>query len=110
MPCGTSHWHAAAGHWGHSHRPGRGAPIDGNIRSAGGSENVVWNSYPPLRRVLGVAIRAFDAWMLTDERAVTRVLGYVVPMQHSPEEKSDAKSMCALLLRQSQAAMSQSEF
>jgi len=63
-----------------------------------------------LRRALGVAIRTFDAWMLADEQALTRVLGYDVPTQPSPEEMSDAKAVCAQLLGQSRAAMSQSEF
>ena len=62
-----------------------------------------------LRWALGVAIRTFDAWMLADERALTRILGYSVPTQPSPEEISDAKSKCTQLLGDSQAAMSQSE-
>ena len=62
-----------------------------------------------LRRALGVAIRAFDAWMLAEERALTRVLGYAVSPQRSPEEMSDAKGVCAQLLASSPTAMSQSE-
>jgi len=62
-----------------------------------------------LRRALGVAIRTFDAWMLADERALTRVLGYAVSTQRSPEEMSDAKGVCAQLLGNSPTAMSQSE-
>ena len=63
-----------------------------------------------LRRALGVAIRTFDAWMLADERALTRVLGYAVSTQRSPEEMSDAKGVCAQLLSNSSTTMSQSEF
>lgn len=68
------------------------------------------NPLVALRRALGVAIRTFDAWMLADEEALTRVLGYAVSPQPSPEERSDAKGQCAQLLGQSQATMSQSEF
>ena len=63
-----------------------------------------------LRRALGVAIRTFDAWMLADEQALTRVLGYDVSPQRSPEEVSDAKGVCTQLLGKSPMAMSQSEF
>jgi hypothetical protein len=63
-----------------------------------------------LRRALGVAIRTFDAWMLADESALTRILGYSVPTQPSPEELSDAKSKCTQFLGASQEAMSQSAF
>ena len=62
-----------------------------------------------LRRALGVAIRTFDAWMLADEQALTRVLGYAVLPQRSPEEMSDAKGVCAQLLGNSRTVMSQSE-
>lgn len=63
-----------------------------------------------LRRALGVAIRTFDAWMLADEQALSRVLGYTVSPQRSPEDVSDAKGVCAQLLDKSPMAMSQSEF
>jgi hypothetical protein len=63
-----------------------------------------------LRRALGVAIRTFDAWMLADEQALTRVLGYSVSPQRAPEDVSDAKSVCTQLLSKSLTAMSQSEF
>jgi len=57
-----------------------------------------------------VAIRTFDAWMLADEQALTRVLGYTVSPQRSPEDVSDAKGVCTQLLGKSPMAMSQSEF
>ena len=63
-----------------------------------------------LRRALGVAIRTFDAWMLADEQALTRVLGYAVSPQRSPEDVSDAKGVCTQLLDKSPMAVSQSEF
>jgi hypothetical protein len=63
-----------------------------------------------LRRALGVAIRTFDAWMLADEQALTRVLGYAVSPQRSPEDMPDAKGVCTQLLGNSPMAMSQSKF
>ena len=63
-----------------------------------------------LRRALGVAIRTFDAWMLADEQALSRVLGFAVALQRSPEEISEAKEVCAQLLGNSPTTMSQSEF
>ena len=62
-----------------------------------------------LRRALGVAIRTFDAWMLADEQALTRVLRHTVERQPNPEEIRDPKGVCADLLDDSQVSMSQSE-
>jgi len=67
------------------------------------------NQLVALRRALGVAIRTFDAWMLADAQALTRVLGYVVSPQRCPEDVSDAKDICSQLLGKSPMAMSQSE-
>jgi hypothetical protein len=63
-----------------------------------------------LCRALGVAIHTFDAWMLADEQALTRVPGYAVLPQRSPEDMSDAKGVCTQLLGKSPMAMAQSEF
>jgi hypothetical protein len=63
-----------------------------------------------LHRALGVAIRTFDAWMLADAQALTRILGYAVSPQRSPEDVSDAKGVCTQLLGKSPMVMSQSEF
>ncbi len=60
-----------------------------------------------LRRALGVAIRAFDAWMLADERALTETLGYDVPQQANPETIADPKGVCGDLLCRSERAMQQ---
>ena len=48
--------------------------------------------------------------MLADEQALTRVLGYTVSPQHSPEDVSDAKGVCTQLLGNNPMPMSQSEF
>ncbi len=62
-----------------------------------------------LPRAMGVAIRTFDAWMLADERALTEVLGCVVPRQPGPETIRDPKSICAGLLANGQNQMAQRE-
>lgn len=51
-------------------------------------------------RALGVAIRTFDAWMLADENALTRVLGFHVQRQPNPETTSDPKAVCRRLLKE----------
>ncbi|MBA2431924.1 MAG: DUF4276 family protein [Chthoniobacterales bacterium] len=38
-----------------------------------------------IRRALGVAIRTFDAWMLADEVALTKVLNFPINCQPDPE-------------------------
>jgi len=58
---------------------------------------------------MGVAIRAFDAWMLADERALSEVLGRNVNRQADPETIANPKDVCAGLLDESQARISQSE-
>ena len=50
-----------------------------------------------LPRALGVAIRAFDAWMLADEKALSEVLNRIVSCQPSPEGIRDPKSVCQRL-------------
>lgn len=59
-------------------------------------ENAI--SFP---RALGIAIHAFDAWMLADEKALASVLGMNVPTQPAPEDNRNPKSVCASLLGQS---------
>ena len=50
-----------------------------------------------LPRALGVAIRAFDAWMLADEKALSDTLCRIVLCQPSPEGIRDPKSVCKQL-------------
>ena len=42
-------------------------------------------------RALGVAIRTFDAWMLTDEKALSKVFGITIRRQPDPEKITDPK-------------------
>jgi hypothetical protein len=68
-------------------------------------------AYPQvdMRRAMGVAIRTFDAWMLADERALTRVLGQRIDRQPEPETIRDPKGVCAGLLAAGQNQMAQGE-
>ena len=62
-----------------------------------------------LPRAMGVAIRAFDAWMLADETTLTTVLRYAVTRQADPEAIRHPKQVCADLLASSQNQMTQRE-
>jgi hypothetical protein len=61
-------------------------------------------------RAVGVAVRTFDAWMLSDEQALAEVLGIAVGRQPEPELQKNPKGDCAELLANSNAEMSQREF
>lgn len=47
-----------------------------------------------IHRALGLAIRSFDAWMLADEAAISKVLGRVIQQQPAPEANPDPKATC----------------
>ncbi|MDB5293218.1 MAG: hypothetical protein JWL69_4459 [Phycisphaerales bacterium] len=47
-----------------------------------------------LARALGVAVRTFDAWMLADEQALSKVLGKTIHRLPDPETTRDAKQVC----------------
>ena len=49
------------------------------------------------RRALGVAIRTFDAGMLSDETALSSVLSATVPRQRQPESMRDPKNVLIAL-------------
>jgi hypothetical protein len=53
-----------------------------------------------LSRAMGIAIEAFDAWMLADERALTTALGYTVDRQPDPESIADPKESVRALRSQ----------
>jgi len=50
-----------------------------------------------LPRAMGVAVKTFDAWMLADEQALTKVLSSPIQRQPDPEVIRDAKGMCMQL-------------
>ncbi len=52
-------------------------------------------------RTLGVAVKAFDAWMLADEKALTQILGEQIDCQPSPEDNPAPKETCQALVAES---------
>ena len=62
-----------------------------------------------LKRAMGVAIKTFDAWMLSDEQALTKVLGYTVPTQPDPEQIDNPNQKCQELLKARETEMAQRE-
>ena len=66
-------------------------------------------SIADLPRALGVAVHMFDAWMLTDEKALSIVLGANVARQRNPESIKDPKQVCAKLREDAAADISPQE-
>ena len=62
-----------------------------------------------VRRALGVAIRTFDAWMLADETAISKVLRSTVQRQKDPETMPEPKVTFAWLLQNSICGLGQAE-
>jgi hypothetical protein len=56
-----------------------------------------------IQRAMTVAIRSFDAWMLADETAISKVLGRTIQQQPSPESNPDPKASCEELCGQKMA-------
>src|SRR5262249_16829566 len=68
-------------------------------------------------RALGIAVEAFDAWILADHQALSQVLGADVPLQRLPEELTGAKGsarhpkqVCRALMQRHAWADSQAAF
>lgn len=57
-------------------------------------------------RAIGVAVVTFDAWMLADEQALSRVLSRTVKRQPDPESTRDAKGVCSALRNETGADLS----
>ena len=53
--------------------------------------------YTLLPRAIGIAVRSFDAWFLSDNAALSDVLCTTIPMQRTPEKLTDPKSHCQSL-------------
>ncbi len=60
-----------------------------------------------LPRAMGVAIEKFDAWMLADETALSKVLNYTVSRQPDPESMANPKEVCRRLLDESDEELDQ---
>jgi len=58
-----------------------------------------------IRRALGVAIHKFDAWILADEKALSKVLQVTVQTLPAPEENPDPKETCKQLLDEHQSTL-----
>lgn len=59
-----------------------------------------------IARAMGIAIRAFDAWMIADEEAMSAALDYTVLRSPEPESLSDPKSDCHQHLKKAGADFS----
>jgi len=61
-------------------------------------------------RALGIAIETFDAWILADHVALSKVLGGVVDLQSEPEGMRDPKTNCRSLMQTFDWPGSEAEF
>lgn len=62
-----------------------------------------------LHRAIGLAVRTFDAWMLADEVALTKVLCSRIDCQSSPELTRNPKVALEMLIETGQCTLSRSE-
>ena len=67
------------------------------------------DSAPIYPRAMGVAVRTFDAWILSDESALSATLETTVDKQPAPEKEKDPKARCRSLLRDSPVNINQAE-
>lgn len=67
---------------------------DTRLKSATYAQEARLTSFP---RAVGIAVRAFDAWILADHVALSSVLATTVDMQPNPEAISDPKKVCKSL-------------
>lgn len=70
---------------------------DGDKRRRPQLDKAQYNEHLRFPRALGVAIRTFDAWMLADEEALSRVLSHKVSRQPDPEGIPEPKAVCRSL-------------
>jgi hypothetical protein len=61
-------------------------------------------------RALGIPVGSFDAWILADQQALSRVLIANVPTQPTPEEIRDPKTLCRELMKEHGWQGTQAEF
>ena len=64
------------------------------LKSATYAQEAMLTSFP---RAVGIAVRAFDAWILADHVALSSVLATTFDMQPNPEAISDPKKVCESL-------------
>ena len=56
-----------------------------------------------LPRAIGLAVKSFDAWMLADERAISKAIGRTVQTQKTPEDHKDPKDAMRIIVANSDA-------
>lgn len=65
---------------------------DGHAERLSGIQSAQENTLCMLQRALGVAIESFDAWLLADQHALSKVLHKRIDTQPDPEQMRQAKS------------------
>ena len=83
---------------------------DGHKKRETGVENAQIHTHFVIPRAMTVAVQKFDAWMLADEVAMSKVLGGNVQRQKDPESNQDPKSECEKIIAASQRNLSLTEF
>jgi hypothetical protein len=82
---------------------------DGDIdREAGITNSQNYEGFR-LPRALGLAIHSFDAWMLADHVAMSKVVDRTINLQKQPETIKDPKSQCTKILAEAECAQALSE-
>ncbi|MFM9960898.1 MAG: DUF4276 family protein [Planctomycetaceae bacterium] len=67
------------------------------------------STLPSIQRALGVAVESFEAWMLADQVALSKVFGSPVQRQPDPESTANPKEAFRRLLQVAQFERSNSE-
>jgi hypothetical protein len=65
------------------------------------------NTSQTIHRAIGIAVESFDAWMLADEKSLTKIVGNKVSRQPDPESLSDSKERCRQLAEKAGLSMTQ---
>jgi hypothetical protein len=82
---------------------------DGVTERDAGITSAQRNSTLLLPRAMGVAVEAFDAWMLADERALSQAFGKVVNRQPDPERIAVPKDAFHRLIEELEPPYSQTQ-
>ncbi len=82
---------------------------DGDRERRGHIDSAQNSTMFDIQRAVGIAIRTFDAWMICDESAMSKVCTAAIPCQPSPEEMANPKEVFYELLRGSGAKLRMGE-
>ena len=83
---------------------------DGQKKRKTGIEIAQIHKHFVIPRAMAVAIQSFDAWMLADEVALSKVLGDNVQRQKDPETIKQPKPVCEKINNESLRDLSLTEF